>query len=92
MKKKPSNQANDAILFYIGLLVILIFFVVKYGMLVVYVLSFPVTICIIYSLFCIAKNKDSKSHTSLMGLVFNNIILFALSLIVAITIAYLIVI
>jgi hypothetical protein len=89
-KNKISKQTKDAIIFYLGLIAVLIFLFFKYGVIVAHILSVPAFICILYTTYSLAKKDKQLNRSGIMGLVVNNVLLFIAGLPVGFAVGFLI--
>lgn len=89
MKNNISKQTKDAIIFYLGLIVVLIYLFFKYGVIVAHILSVPTLMCSLYTIYSIVKNKQ-LNRGGIMGLVINNLLLFIVGLPIGFAVAFLI--
>lgn len=76
MKSKISKQTKDAIIFYLGLIAVLIYLFFKYGAIVAHILSIPALMCSLYTTHFLLKNHKQLNRGGVMGLVINNLLLF----------------
>lgn len=88
MKKQNSElkkKTREAIMFYIGLFMVIVYLILIHGMIVVYSLTPPVLLCILYTVLSLYKNRKNNDHVIVIGLVVNNLIIFIISLLVTFT-------
>ena len=90
MKNKISKQKKDAIMFYLGLIAVLIYLFFKYGVIVAHILSAPALMCSLYTIYSLAKKDKQLNRGGIMGLVINNLLLFIVGLPVGFAVAFLI--
>lgn len=86
MKKHNSElkkKTRETIIFYIGLFMVIVYLILIHGMIVVYSLTPPVVLCILYTVLTLYKNRKKHDHVAVIGLVVNNLIIFIISLFVS---------
>jgi hypothetical protein len=89
-KDKIPKQTKDAIIFYLGLMAVLISLLFKYGVIVAHILSVPALICTFYTTYSLVKKDKQLNRSGIMGLVVNNVLLFIAGLPVGFAVGFLI--